>query len=364
VDAAWAVLIPLATAILLWYGGSRVLADAERVAAGRITLGEALTVGDLVVFLAYLTALLAPIATLAQAATALQNNLAGLDRVLDLLAEPVEMPQRPGAIHVGKSEVLGRITLRDVEFAYPGTHTPVLSDVNLDVVAGQIVALVGPSGSGKTTLCNLIARFYDPQVGRIELDGRDLRDIDVESYRRLLGIVEQDTFLFDGTIAENIGYGRRGTTPDEIITAARLANAHGFIADFEEGYDTVIGERGVKLSGGQRQRLTIARALLADPRILILDEATSNLDTESERVIQGSVQTLMRGRTSFIIAHRLSTVACAHLIVVLENGRIVEQGTHSDLMARSGRYRRMVELQTRPVGEAADEPNPTNDRAD
>ena len=364
VDAAWAVLIPLATAILLWYGGSRVLADAEQVEAGLITLGEALTVGDLVVFLAYLTALLAPIATLAQAATALQNNLAGLDRVLDLLAEPVEMPKRPGAMHVDKSKVLGRIALRNVEFAYPGTRTPVLSGVKLDVAAGQIVALVGPSGSGKTTLCNLIARFYDPQDGYIELDGTDLRDIEVESYRRLLGIVEQDTFLFDGTIAENIGYGRRGATPDEIVTAARLANAHEFIADFEEGYETVIGERGVKLSGGQRQRLTIARALLADPRILILDEATSNLDTESERVIQSSVQTLMKGRTSFIIAHRLSTVACAHLIVVLENGRIVEQGTHPDLMARSGRYRRMVELQTQPVGEEAEEPVTLNDLAE
>jgi len=176
--------------------------------------------------------------------------------------------------------------------------------------------------------------------------------IDVESYRRLLGIVEQDTFLFDGTITENIGYSRRDATPDEIETAARQANAHGFISEFEKGYDTIIGERGIKLSGGQRQRLTIARAILADPRILILDEATSNLDTESERFIQSSLHSLMAGRTSFIIAHRLSTVAGAHLIVVIEKGRIVEQGNHADLMARSGRYRRMIELQTQPPGDA------------
>lgn len=355
VDAAWAVLIPVATAVLLWYGGSRVLSDAERVTAGLITANEALTVGDLVVFLAYLTALLGPIATLAQSATALQNNLAGLDRTLDLLAEPVEMRSRSGAFEVDKNKVLGRIALRNVTFTYPGTNTPVLSDVSLDVSAGQTVALVGPSGAGKTTLCNLVARFYEPQEGSIELDGVDLRDIDVDHYRRLLGIVEQDTFLFDGTIADNIGYGRRDATADEITAAARLANAHGFIIDLENGYDTVIGERGVKLSGGQRQRLTIARAILADPRILILDEATSNLDTASEQLIQASLRALMSGRTSFVIAHRLSTVACADRIAVMDKGRIVEQGTHAELMTQSGRYRRMVELQTKPAAEGDDE---------
>ena len=350
VDAAWGVLIPLATAILLWYGGSRVLSDAERLRSGLISASEALTVGDLVLFLAYLTALLGPIAILAQSATGLQNNLAGLDRTLDVLAEPLEMPVRPGAIHIHRSKVAGRITFRGVEFAYPGTNTPVLFDVNLDVAAGQVVALVGPSGAGKTTLCNLLARFYDPQIGRVELDGTDLRDIDVESYRRLLGIVEQDTFLFDGTIAENISYSRRRATSDEIVDAARRANAHEFIVALENEYDTVVGERGVRLSGGQRQRLTIARAILADPRILILDEATSNLDTASERLIQESLRTLMAGRTSVVIAHRLSTVASADRIVLLDSGRIVEEGSHDDLMARSGDYRRMVELQTQPIG--------------
>jgi ATP-binding cassette subfamily B protein/subfamily B ATP-binding cassette protein MsbA len=208
---------------------------------------------------------------------------------------------------------------------------------------------VGPSGAGKTTLCNLIARFYDPTAGAVMLDGTDLRDITAESYRRLLGIVEQDTFLFDGTIADNIAYGRRGATIEQITWAAKQANAHEFVARLSEGYDTLIGERGVKLSGGQRQRLTIARAILADPKILILDEATSNLDTESERLIQGSLRQLMTGRTSFVIAHRLSTIAHADRILVLESGRIVEQGRHAELMAASGRYREMVDLQTHPA---------------
>lgn len=200
---------------------------------------------------------------------------------------------------------------------------------------GILFVISAPSGAGKTTLCNLIARFYDPTQGAIELDGIDLRDITAESYRRLLGIVEQETFLFDGTIADNIAYGRRGATAVEIEHAARQANAHEFIERLDRGYDSLIGERGVKLSGGQRQRLTIARAILADPRILILDEATSNLDTESERLIQGSIQALMAGRTSFVIAHRLSTIAHASRILVLENGRVVEEGRHDEQIGRA-----------------------------
>ena len=348
IDVAWSVLIPFASALLLYYGGHRVLADMDKLKVGLILPKDALTVGDLVMFLAYLTALLGPIAALASSATALQNSLSGLDRVLDLLAEPLEMPSKPGAVTVHRDTVAGRISLQGVSFAYNGATTPVLHDINLEVLPGEMIALVGPSGAGKTTLCNLIARFYDPTEGAVRLDAVDLRDITAESYRRLLGIVEQDTFLFDGTIAENIAYGRRGATPAEITHAAELANAHEFISKLPEGYESVIGERGVKLSGGQRQRLTIARAILADPRILILDEATSNLDTESERLIQGSLQTLMAGRTSFVIAHRLSTIANADRILVLENGRIAEQGRHDELMQASGRYRAMVDLQTSP----------------
>ncbi len=220
-----------------------------------------------------------------------------------------------------------------------------LHDITFDVSPGEMIALIGRSGAGKTTLCNLIARFYDPTEGSIELDGTDLREIDVESYRRLLGIVEQDIFLFDGTVAENIGYARRDATMDDIIAVARLAHAHEFISELDYGYETLIGERGVRLSGGQRQRLAIARAMLADPRILILDEATSSLDTESERFIQASLAELMRGRTSFVIAHRLSTVIHADRIVLLDAGSVVDQGPHAELLDRSDLYRQMVFMQ-------------------
>ena len=220
-----------------------------------------------------------------------------------------------------------------------------LRDIDLEVEPGEVIALVGRSGAGKTTLCNLVARFHDPTTGVIRLDHVDLREIRVESYRRLLGIVEQDVFLFDGTVAENIAYADRRAARAEVERAARIANAEEFIAALPEGYDTVIGERGVKLSGGQRQRLAIARAVLADPKIFILDEATSNLDTASERSIQQGLEALLHDRTSFVIAHRLSTIRRADRILVLEAGAIVEAGSHAALMAASGHYRDMVELQ-------------------
>lgn len=344
VELVWEALIPMASAGLLFYGGWRVL-DGH------------MTVGDLMMFLVYLLMLLEPLAALAQSATSFQSSLSGLDRILDLLAEPREMPRTADSRRVDRSQVAGAIEFQQVSFTYPGSDKPALEEVNLRVAAGQTVALVGPSGAGKTTLSNLVARFYDPSAGRVLLDGVDLRDYDVESFRSLLGIVEQDVFLFDGSIRDNIAFARRDATDQEIREAAAAANALEFIDKLSLGFDTVIGERGVRLSGGQRQRLAIARAVLADPKLLILDEATSNLDTESERLIQQSLRTLMQGRTCFVIAHRLSTIAESDLIVVVEGGRIGQVGTHSDLMAMGGKYRSMVEQQVRmALGDIANSP--------
>ena len=332
IELLWEFLLPMASVGLLLYGGLQVI-------DGRLSLG------DLMMFLVYLAMLLEPMAVLATSVTQFQNNLSGFDRVLDLLAEPREMAGVPGTRAILKQAVSGRISLKNVGFVYLGTTRPVLREINLEVEPGETIALVGRSGSGKTTLCNLVARFYDPTTGTISLDGVNLREIQVESYRCLLGIVEQDVFLFDGTVAENIAYGDRWATRARVEQAARAANAAEFIERLSDGYDTVIGERGVRLSGGQRQRLAIARAVLADPRIFVLDEATSNLDSESERLIQQSLEQLLLGRTSFVIAHRLSTIRHADRILVLDDGEIVEAGSHTELMAGSGLYRDMVELQ-------------------
>lgn len=358
IDITWSILIPVATATVLTYGSIRILNDTEAVRTGLLAPAAALTTGDLVMFLTYLGWLLGPIATLAASAAQFQNGLAGLDRILDLLEEPREFPDNPAAKSINSTDVQGRITLDDVWFTYPGGDHPVIHGVSLDVQPGQTVALVGRSGSGKTTLCNLIARFHDPDRGAIRLDGQDLRDISVDSYRSLLGIVEQDVFLFDGTIAENIAYGLRGADRGQIVRAALRANAHEFITGLDHGYDTMIGERGVRLSGGQRQRLAIARAALASPRVFILDEATSSLDTESERLIQASLRSFMADRTSFVIAHRLSTIHSADLILVIDQGRIVERGTHDQLMEQSGAYRKMVRLQTYRPDSAEDDLDP------
>jgi ATP-binding cassette subfamily B protein/subfamily B ATP-binding cassette protein MsbA len=335
VEIAWELFIPAATAALLWYGGTQVV-------EGR------LTAGDLVMFLTYVTLLLGPLEVLANAATSLQTGLASLDRTLDLLAEPGEFESAEVAAtqRLEPAAVQGAIRFEGVSFSYPNSERHVLEGLDFECPAGTMVALVGHSGAGKTTLSNLVARFHDPTAGRVLLDGRDIRSVELASYRRLLGIVEQDVFLFDGTIRENIAYARPEATDAEVAHAAKVARADVFIERLDERYETRIGERGVRLSGGERQRLALARAVLANPRILILDEATSNLDTESERHIQAALGEILRGRTSFVIAHRLSTIREAGLILVMEDGRIVERGTHEELMRTSGRYATMVILQT------------------
>jgi ATP-binding cassette, subfamily B, bacterial len=345
VEVAWSLLVPVVVAVLVWYGGSRILGDAAGVAAGVLDPAKAFTTGSLVTFLFYLAMLLEPLGVLASAASGAQSGLAALDRVLDVLEEEPEFPGATGTLTLRPEEVAGRFTLRQVSFQYPGRRLPALQGVTLEVPAGHVVALVGPSGAGKSTLCDVIARFHDPSEGLIELDGIDIRKIDLQCYRRLIGVVEQDVFLFEGTIGENIAYGVRDVSPAAIARAAEAALAAEFIQEMDDGYETLVGERGVRLSGGQRKRLAIARALLTDPRILILDEATSELDAASERLVHRSLASLMRGRTVFVIAHRLSTVAHADLIVLLDRGRVVDQGRHAELLGRSARYRALVEAQ-------------------
>ena len=340
IELAWIVMIPVATAGVMIYGGKRVMEGS-------------LTIGDLAAFTAYLLMLLGPLEVLVSTASGLQNSLAAWDRCLDVFSERTELANSSAPaneqIKVVKANTRGDMTVRNVAFRYPGHEQYVLTNINLDIKAGQTVALVGPSGSGKTTLCNLIARFYDVSEGIITLDGIDVRKVDLVSFRSLLGIVEQDVFLFDGTVAENIAYGIPEASDERIITAAKAANAHEFIERLEKHYETLIGERGVRLSGGQKQRIAIARALLADPKLLILDEATSNLDTESERLIQRSLVRLTRSRTCIVIAHRLSTIRHADLIVVLERGEIIETGTHDQLTAKGGRYAEMLMAQIDPA---------------
>ncbi len=331
--SAWGFLIPLAALFIIWFGGVLVLWGHT-------------TVGGILAFQMYMLMLLAPVSSIVQSYGQMQQALAAMERVFDILRRPLDKPDRPGAAPAPSR--VDEIVFENVSFGYL-PERPVLKGVKLRVPGGATVALVGASGAGKTTLTNLVARFYDPDSGAIRLNGVDLRDLRLDTFRSLLGIVQQDVFLFDGSVAENIAYGKRNATLEQIRDAARRANADEFILALEKQYETVVGERGVRLSGGQAQRIAIARALLADPQILILDEATSNLDSESEQLIQASLAELLANRTTFVIAHRLSTIVHADLIVVLEHGRVVESGRHEELMSgRNGsRYRGMIERQQR-----------------
>jgi ATP-binding cassette subfamily B protein/subfamily B ATP-binding cassette protein MsbA len=332
---SWGLLQSAVSVVIIWYGGSMNI-------AGRASIG------DIMAFQWYSFMLMGPVWNIVNSFSELQRSLAAMERVFEVLRMPDDKPDRPGALPAPPH--VDELVFDNVTFEYrPGV--PVVRDFDVRARGGSVVALVGRSGAGKTTVTDLVARFHDPTEGRILLNGTDLRDLQLASYRGLLALVQQDVFLFDGSVRDNIAYGGRHATIEAIEDAAQRANAHEFIVKLPAGYDAIIGERGVKLSGGQRQRLAIARAILASPQILILDEATSNLDTESEQLIQASMATLLAGRTTFVIAHRLSTVRRANLILLMEEGRIVERGTHDELMAARGTYFEMVQRQMESEGE-------------
>jgi len=326
---SWGLLLGSVNVVIVWYGGY-------------LNVTGRASVGDIMAFQWYTFLLLNPVWNIVNSFSELQRSLAAMERVFDVLGMDADKPDRPGAVDAPAA--VDEIRFEQVAFEYrPGT--PVVGDFDLVVPGGSVVALVGRSGAGKTTLTDLVARFHDPTAGRILLNGIDIRDLRLRTYRDLLALVQQDVFLFDGSVRDNIAYGRHDATDGEVEDAARRANAHEFIARLPEGYATLAGERGVKLSGGQQQRLAIARAILARPQILILDEATSNLDTESEQLIQASMADLLAGRTTFVIAHRLSTIRRADLILLMEDGRIAERGTHGELMRAGGAYAAMVARQ-------------------
>ncbi len=322
----------LGTVFIIWYGGTLVI-------------NGALTLGELVAFTTYLSQLINPVRRLGMIIPALAMAAAAGERVFEILDAVSEVKDAPGARDL--PPVRGHVRFEGVSFAYFGRHK-VLRDLSFEALPGQVIALLGATGSGKSTIINLIPRFYDPTGGRITLDGQDLREVTLSSLRDQIGIVLQETTLFAASIRENVAFGCPTCTEAEIEAAARAAQAHEFITEMAEGYDTLVGERGATLSGGQKQRVAIARALLKDPRVLILDDATSSVDTETERLIQLALETLMRGRTSFVIAQRLSTVRTADLILVLEKGRIAASGTHEELLRTSGIYAEIYHRQLRP----------------
>ena len=319
----------IAVTAIIWYGGMSVI-DGE------------MTAGSLIAFLIYAINLANPVRRISEIYGDIQKSLAAADRVFETLDTEPDVKAKPDAIELPK--VQGEICFNHVNFSYDEDH-PALIDFNLDVKPGEVVALVGPSGAGKSTVTNLLPRFYDVTDGSITIDGTDIRDVTFSSLRQQIGLVPQETMLFNASIRENILYGRLDATDEEIELAAKAANAEEFILQLPQGYDTLVGDRGNSLSGGQRQRIAIARAILKDPRILILDEATSALDTESEKIVQVALERLMEGRTSIVIAHRLSTIRDADKIVVIDHGRIVEEGTHTGLLNKGGLYAHLHAVQ-------------------
>ncbi|AEB07868.1 ABC transporter related protein [Coriobacterium glomerans PW2] len=320
------------------------------VLGGYLVAQRSMSPVDMATFALYITLFTGPIETLVNSTEVFQKAIAGFRRMDEVLESMPEIKDRPGATDLVVRR--GAIEYRDVSFSYEnreiserGHARPVIDHMNLAIAPGETIALVGPSGGGKSTTCALLPRFYDVSAGAITIDGQDVRDVTQESLRRSIGLVQQDVYLFDGTIRDNIEYGRPGATDEEIADAARKANIHEFIESLEDGYDTVVGERGGRLSGGQKQRIAIARVFLKDPAILILDEATSALDNESEEAVQDSLEHLAENRTTVIIAHRLSTIKHADEIVTVEHGQVVERGTHEELLARGGTYARYYRMQ-------------------
>ncbi|MBI4769067.1 MAG: ABC transporter ATP-binding protein [Chloroflexi bacterium] len=336
VIGAWSRMLPttqllvmVSTALILWFGGQQVLAGT-------------MTVGEVAAFNSFILLLAEPVQRLGWLVNLAGEAAAGLQRVYDVLSLQPEIQSPPGAASL--PTLSGRVAFRDVSFAYKGEKRT-LAHISFEAEPNQVIALIGPTGSGKTSVVNLIPRFYEVTAGAVLVDGVDVRRAELQSLRRQIGIVLQTSLLFSGSIRDNLAYGREDATEEEVVAAARAARAHDFIMQFPQGYDTLVGERGVTLSGGQRQRVAIARALLMDPRILILDDSTSSVDTQTEYLIQQALETLMQDRTTFVIAQRLSTVKRADLILVLDGGRIVQRGRHEALLAEGGLYRQIYDLQ-------------------